>query len=329
MEHLADYAVFFAKFATAGIIIVLVLIAVAVIAARARRAETEHLEVKNLNKKLESMSFLLKAAILPGKEYKKALKASRKSDKQRAKTAQVEHGRRRIFVCRFRGDVRASAVAALGEEITAILTIARPQDEVVVVIESAGGTVHGYGLGASQLQRVRNRGIPLTAAVDKIAASGGYMMACVANKIIAAPFAVVGSIGVIAQLPNFNRMLKKHDIDFEQITAGKYKRTLTLFGENTEEDRHKLREELKDAHELFKEFVREHRPQVDLDQIATGEHWFGARALAMHLVDELSTSDDYLAEQAANADVFEVRYAYKRHWYEKFLAAARAAVGAG
>ena len=208
----------------------------------------------------------------------------------------------------FKGDIRATEVTSLREEITAILTVATTGDEVLVKLESAGGTVHGYGLAASQLKRIRDKGIHLTIAVDKVAASGGYMMACVAHKIIAAPFAIIGSVGVLAQMPNFNRLLKKHDIDFEEITAGKYKRTLTLFGENTDEDREKMREELADIHLLFKEFIHENRSQVDVEKIATGEHWHGKRALELKLVDELRTSDDYLSSSVNTADIFEIDY---------------------
>ena len=203
--------------------------------------------------------------------------------------------------------------------LTAILTVADKKDEVVIILESGGGPVHGYGLGASQLKRIRDKEIKLTAAVDKVAASGGYMMACVADNIIAAPFAIIGSIGVLAQIPNFHRLLKKMDIDFEQITAGDYKRTLTLFGENTDKDREKFKEELEDTHRLFKEFVKDSREKVDIDKIATGEHWYGKRAIDLNLVDELITSDDYLSKAAKEADIFEVKYERKKPVTEKLF----------
>jgi serine protease SohB len=165
--------------------------------------------------------------------------------------------------------------------------------------------------------RVRERNIPLTVAVDKVAASGGYMMACVANKIIAAPFSIVGSIGVVAQIPNFHRLLKKHDIDFEQFTAGEFKRTVTMFGENTEEGRVKFRKEVEDIHLLFKDFITQHRPKVDIASVSTGEHWPGIRALENQLVDELKTSDDYLLENSKDADLFEIKYSTKKSLWEK------------
>ena len=147
----------------------------------------------------------------------------------------------------------AHEVESLREEITAIISIANPsKDKVLIRLESGGGVVHGYGLAASQLQRIKSAGIPLSVAIDKVAASGGYMMACVADEILAAPFAIVGSIGVIAQIPNFNKILKKNDVEFEQITAGEFKRTLTLFGENTDKAREKFREEIEQTHDLFK-----------------------------------------------------------------------------
>jgi serine protease SohB len=182
--------------------------------------------------------------------------------------------------------------------------------------------VHGYGLAASQLLRVKEAGIRLTVSVDKVAASGGYMMACVADTIIAAPFAIVGSIGVVAQLPNFHRLLKKNDIDFELHTAGEYKRTLTVFGENTDKAREKFQADIDDVHDLFKQFVAENRSTVSIDEVSTGEYWFGQRALEKRLVDRLCTSDSYLMEKSCDHDIVEVRYRARRSWQEKLGLAA-------
>ncbi len=234
---------------------------------------------------------------------------------------------RRVFVLSFNGDIAASAVDALRLEVSAVLGAANDGDEVVVRVESAGGTVHGYGLGASQLARVRGRGIALTVAVDKVAASGGYLMAAVADRILAAPFAVIGSIGVLAQVPNVHRLLKKHDVDVEVLTAGRFKRTLDVFGENTEEGREKLRQELEDVHALFQEYVGSWRPKVDLEKVATGEAWYGQRALDHALVDELVTSDEYLARACESADVFEVTWQQPKRPIERLLGQAAEAAG--
>ena len=234
---------------------------------------------------------------------------------------------RRVFVLSFNGDIAASAVDALRLEVSAVLGAANDGDEVVVRVESAGGTVHGYGLGASQLARVRGRGIALTVAVDKVAASGGYLMAAVADRILAAPFAVIGSIGVLAQVPNVHRLLKKHDVDVEVLTAGRFKRTLDVFGENTEEGREKLRQELEDVHALFQEYVGSWRPKVDLEKVATGEAWYGQRALDHALVDELVTSDEYLARACESADVFEVAWQQPKRPIERLLGQAAEAAG--
>jgi serine protease SohB len=212
------------------------------------------------------------------------------------------------------------------EEITAVLSQATDKDEVVVKVESGGGMVHSYGLAASQLARITQKNIPLTVCVDKVAASGGYMMACVANKIVAAPFAILGSIGVVASLPNFHKLLKKNDIDYEMFTAGEYKRTVTMFGENTEKGRAKFVEDLEDTHVLFKEFVSENRPQVDIEKVATGEIWFGRRAKDVNLIDEIITSDEYLLSQIETADIFQVEYVYKKSIQEKLGFAAQGAV---
>lgn len=214
----------------------------------------------------------------------------------------------KIYVLDFKGDVQASAVENLREEITLILATAKSgRDRVMVRLESPGGMVHGYGLAAAQLVRLRDAGFHLTICVDKVAASGGYMMACIASEIISAPFAVVGSIGVVAQVPNFNRLLKEHNIDFELYTAGQYKRTVTMFGENTEEGKAKFEEELQQTHALFKHFVEKYRPQLNVEKVATGEHWYGEDALSLNLVDKLQTSDEYLLSLLPQHDVYAVQ----------------------
>ncbi len=314
MEFLTEYGMFLAKLSTISILFIVIVGALIFILMRAKN-DHEHLNIKNINEKYETMSFMLNSQVLNKKAFKKFLKEHKKELKKK----EALDERKKIFVLNFIGDIKASTVSSLREEITAILTVANKNDEVVVILESGGGTVHGYGLGASQLKRIRDKEIKLTAAVDKVAASGGYMMACVADKIIAAPFAIIGSIGVLAQIPNFHRLLKKMDIDFEQITAGDYKRTLTLFGKNTDKDREKFKEELEDTHELFKEFVKNNREQVDIDKIATGEHWYGQRAIEMNLVDELITSDDYLTSAAKEADIFEVKFERKKPVSEKLF----------
>ncbi|MBV1789174.1 protease SohB [Marinobacterium sp. D7] len=324
-EFLADYGLFLAKTLTVIIGILLVLSGVGSLVARRREAREGHVEVKNLNQHLEEMQQDIEDEVFDEQRLKQLHKEQKKADKREAKERKkaLKKGeepapeRKRLFVLDFDGDLHASQVDWLREEISAVLTLARKEDEVVVRLESGGGLVHGYGLAASQLERIRKREIPLTICVDKVAASGGYMMACIGNKLIAAPFALVGSIGVVAQLPNFHRLLKKHDVDYEVFTAGEYKRTLTLFGENTDHGRKKFVEELEDTHGLFKEFVREYRPALDLEKVATGEVWFGRRALDIGLIDEVGTSDDYLFEACENADVFQVRYELKKGLQER------------
>lgn len=213
----------------------------------------------------------------------------------------------KIYVLDFKGDTAASAVEQLREEITLILATAKAgRDRVIVRLESPGGMVHGYGLAAAQLVRLREAGFHLTICVDKVAASGGYMMACIASEIISAPFAIVGSIGVVAQVPNFNRLLKDNKIDFELFTAGEYKRTVTMFGENTEEGKAKFEEEIQQTHALFKHFVEKYRPQLNVEKVATGEHWYGQDALDLNLVDKLQTSDEYLLGLLPQHDVYTI-----------------------
>lgn len=315
MAHfIAEYGLFLAKTLTLVLAILLIAGGIAFIASRSRDVNRDHLDIKKVNEKYEEMSDTLKAATLPKEELKREIKNEKRQKKAASKLGGDTEGlrRKRIFVLHFDGDIKASPLASLREEITALLTVATPDDEVFVCLQSGGGLVHAYGLAASQLMRIKDRKIPLTICVDKIAASGGYMMACVADRIIAAPFAIIGSIGVIAQLPNFHKLLKKHDIEFEQLTAGEFKRTITMFGENTDKARQKFIEELEDMHLLFKEFIQQHRPIVDIDRISTGEHWPATRALELKLVDELKTSDDYLLENSRHHDIFEIRYTIKR-----------------
>ncbi|MCU0833574.1 MAG: protease SohB [Chromatiaceae bacterium] len=318
---LVDYLLFAAKVLT--VVLALGLLLVALVRSRRGRIDGDRLEVVDLNEKYRNMARALQRASLPKKAIRKLTKSDRKTEKARRK-APAGEGRRRVFVVDFHGDIKATEVASLRELITAVLMEAKPQDEVVVRLDNAGGVVTEHGLAASQLARVRARQIPLTVAVDKVAASGGYLMACVASKIIAAPFAAVGSIGVVAQLPNFHRLLERSGVDFELHTAGEYKRTLTLFGENTEAGREKLRQQLEDTHGLFKGFIQEYRSQVDLAKVATGEYWYGARALALGLVDEIRTSDDYLMAATEDADVLLLTYAAHKRPLERLLSSVGA-----
>ena len=318
MEFLADYASFLAKTVTLVVAILVVLIALASL-RRGRKPSGGHLEVHKLNDFYKSMRERLEQAVLD----KEKLKSQRKREAKAAKQARKsDETRPRVFVVDFDGDIKASAVENMRHEITALLSLATPQDEVVLRLESGGGMVHGYGLAASQLVRIRDAGIPLTVCVDKVAASGGYMMACIGDKILGAPFAILGSIGVVAQLPNVHRLLRKHDVDFEVLTAGEYKRTLTVFGENTEKGREKFQDDLETTHELFKNFVARYRQQLPIDEVATGEIWLGIAALGKQLVDEIRTSDEYLAERAREADLYQLHYAHKKSLPERLGMAA-------
>ncbi len=320
-EFFADYGLFLLK--TLTIVVAVIAITSAIAAAGKKAAQQEGLEIENLNRKYRSMALAVKQAVLRKTDWKKEAKAAKERDKAEAKAVE---SRRNIFVIDFKGDLRASAVPSLREEISAVLEVATPEDQVVVRLENYGGIVHEHGLAASQLARVRDREIPLTVVVDKVAASGGYLMACVANRILAAPFAILGSIGVLAQIPNFNRLLDNHGVDFEQISAGKYKRTVTVFGKNTDADRAKLKEELEDVHSLFKGAVAKYRPGLDLEKVATGEHWYGTRALELGLADELRTSDELLAELARDHNLYRLCYKIKKPLQKRLLAQADAAM---
>lgn len=328
MELLSQYGLFLAKIAT--IVVAIAVVATLIVNLTQRKRQRGELRITNLSEQYKEMQEDMSAALLDGPQQKLWHKAQKKKHKLEAKTAKANAKRGvkapgdkpKVWVLDFKGSMDAHEVTALREEVTAVLAVIKPQDQVVLRLESPGGVVHGYGLAASQLQRLRDKNIPLTIAVDKVAASGGYMMACVGNRIISAPFAIIGSIGVVAQIPNFNRFLKNKDIDIELHTAGQYKRTLTLLGENTEEGRQKFREDLNETHHLFKDFVHQMRPQLDIEQVATGEHWYGQQAQEKGLVDEIGTSDDLLLGLMEAHDVLNVRYLQRKKLMDRFTGSA-------
>lgn len=322
IDAFIQLGLFTAKSFIIVLVVALILLIFFMLLANAKQKTKGRLNIRNLNKKYIETTDELLVETLPKKQLKKALKERKAIEKEKEKATVVPPN---VYVLNFMGDAKASAVSSLREEITAVLNIATPKDEVVVRLESGGGFVHSYGLAAAQLMRVRSRNIPLTVTVDKVAASGGYLMASVANKILSAPFAIIGSIGVLVQMPNFHRLLKDKHIDFEQLMAGDYKRTLTLFGENTEEGRQKLQHEIEDVHQLFKNAIVNHRPQVDIQKVATGEHWLGQQAIDLKLVDEIQTSDDYLMERSKHATVFEVSFEVKKPFLARLSATASAA----
>ncbi len=324
-DYLLQYGLFLAEAVTVVAAAAAVIVVVAVVARQRGRSGTERLEVHDLGARYRELRQTLESGLLGAKERKATAKARKREAKARRKEGRSD--RPRVFVLDFKGDMRASAVSSLREEVTAVLVHARPDDEVLVRLESAGGLVHDYGLAASQLMRVRERGIPLTVSVDRLAASGGYMMACVADRILAAPFAILGSIGVLAQIPNFHRLLDSHGIDFEQFKGGEFKRTVTMFGENTDADRAKLRQDIDELHDIFKRFVTEQRPGLDIDRVATGEHWLGRRARELGLCDELVTSDEYLLAANERADLFGVRFEVRKRLSTRLAESVAALLG--
>lgn len=341
-EFFLSYGLFLAKILTFFILVLAVIFILSMLGGRGRR-EKGSITVTHVNEALENNKDAMYAVVLDGadlkntfKNKKKQKKLESKEQKKAAKIAAKSRGdgetivdekkRRRMFVLDFKGDIKASQVSSLRREVTTVLSVADVYDEVLVNIESGGGTVHGYGLAAAQLERVRNKNVALTVCVDKVAASGGYLMACVANKIIAAPFAIVGSIGVMAQIPNIHRLLKKYDVDVELLTAGEYKRTLTVMGENTDKGREKFLADIQIIHDQFKNFISRFRPQTDIASVATGETWSGQAAVNVNLVDEVMTSDEYIVNTCETADVYRVKFEGKKSLPEKFGLAAEAGV---
>ncbi len=329
MDYLLQYAFFLLKGLT---LLLLFVLAVGALVAASRRGKGKkhdssvNIEVTKLNEEFDEVRKKMETALSEGDQGAKKSKPQRRRRRRRrlahwfgrkaGAEEKKEESRPRLYVLDFTGDLSASASEGLAWEITAILMAASDGDEVLICIESGGGSVEGYGLAAAQLDRIKARGLKLMACIDRVAASGGYMMASVADHIMAAPFAIVGSIGVVTQLPNFHRLLKKHDVDYEIISGGRHKRTLTMFGENTEEGRAKLTEQIEGIHEIFRRHVAGNRDGIDIEAVSTGEPWLGQQALDNKLVDELKTSDDYLLEVSKSRDIYCVRYQYGvRNWW--------------
>lgn len=338
MEFLSEYGLFLAKVVTLVVAFIVVIGALISAGSRGKRAANAgkgSITIVRLNDELDDMRDSMKKSVLDKAQFKQEQKLEKKRHKQeekerkkqskalvnKAQDEAPEEVKKRVYVIDFNGDIEASEVESLREEITAILSLATPHDEVLLRLESPGGMVHAYGLASSQLLRIRDKGIPLTICVDKVAASGGYMMACLASKLIAAPFAILGSIGVLVQLPNFHRLLRKHEVDYETISAGEFKTTLTTFGEITKKGRNKVKEDVEEMHVLFKNWVKQHRPAVEIDTIATGETWVGLQALELNMVDAVMTSDECIVAACEEADVFEVSYQIRRSLGDKLGAA--------
>jgi serine protease SohB len=332
MDAVDQYLLFLAETVTLLVVFVVAVAAIAVLGLRQRQDPEEgHLSVRHLNDQLDDLVDAIDGAVLEAKDMRRRRRARRKDRRREQRSARPARpagaddshpdveGRPRVYVLDFVGDLEAEPVSALRHEVSAVLGAAREGDEVVLRLESGGGMVHAYGFAASQLMRLKAAGVRLVVVVDRIAASGGYLMACIADELIAAPFAIVGSIGVVVELPNVNRLLKRHDIDVEVLTAGRHKRTLSTLGPNTDEGRRKLREEIDDIHGLFKEFVSARRPALDVERVATGEAWHGTRALDLKLVDRLATSDEYLLSRADEADLLEVRWEPAESRLERLL----------
>ena len=315
MVFLTEYGLFLAKCATVVIAILIILSAFAGMSSKTK--DPKKIKVKKVNRQLDELKNHIDTATL-SKSALKAQKTTAKKDKKSKK--KESKPRPRLFIIRFKGDIKASQVKSLRQEITAILLAAKQDDRVLLCLESPGGMVPNYGLAASQLARLKDAGLPLTIAVDNVAASGGYMMACVADHIIAAPFAIIGSIGVVFQLPNLHRFLDKKHIDHEMLTAGEYKRTLTVMGKNTTQGRNKMQIEIDETHALFKEHISQFRPQVDMDTVATGEHWYGTQALTLQLIDAIQTSDDYILDNRDQYDIFEITQQQKQSALQKITA---------
>ena len=346
-EFMEQYWSFYNAGVTIFLIAGLALIIKLVFFKRKRRKKEPHLNFKHWNhrfendferleKELHVAPFLPKEATkLLMKARKKEVKEEKRIDKEKSvKTISTIREKLKdglnseevlkqhsncVYVLTFIGSIMASEVEQLRDQISFLLEIAQPADEIVVRLTSPGGAVPQYGLASSQLERLKQAGLRCVVCVDTVAASGGYMMAAVADKIIAAPFAIIGSIGVVAGIPNFHRVLQKNEVDYHLFTAGKYKRTVTPFTEVTDEGKQKLQDDITAIHEAFKRLIKEGRPDVDIEEIATGEYWLASQAKEKGLVDEIMTSDDYLGSKLDDCEVIEITTETEQNRLEKLI----------
>lgn len=324
MDSFIQIGVFFTQ--TLIIVVGIIAVILTITAVSMRTKSDKSPDINDLNEKYKEQKQALLSVMLSDDELKKEKKKLKKEEKNKSTTTQ---SLKKLFVIDFvKGDVQASHVDRFREEITSVLSVAKPGDDVLINVESPGGVVHGYGLAAAQILRLREFGLNITVSVDKIAASGGYMMACVAHKIIGSPFAIVGSIGVVAQLPNFHRLLKKHDIEYKEYTAGEFKRTVGLFTEITDKGERKFIEQLESTHVLFKNFVSRFRPHLKMEEIATGEYWFGQQALEKGLIDEIKTSDEFIQNQLNHKQVYKISFEKKPSLSQKLSDMVQATVQA-
>lgn len=333
IDLLSQYGLFLLKTVTLLIAILIVIAAVAQTAQK-QKADGGIFVIENINEKFQDVKKAFLAEILTKADYKhwlkgnkKAHKSEEKKEKKQKKQKKSPDNKNRLFVLRFDGDIKASHTLALTECINALIDCAKPEDEVLLVLESAGGFVHSYGHAAAQVHRIRDHNLKLTIAIDKCAASGGYLMACLADTIIASPFAIIGSIGVIGQIPNFHKVLKKNNIEYEMHTAGEFKRTLTMFGENTDKARGKFIEDIQVTHDLFKDHVARNRPMVDITEVATGEHWHAIQAYEKKLVDKIQTSDAFIMASLPDKQIYEISYKEKQKLSDKMMSNLSAQLG--
>lgn len=309
MEQLIEFGLFAGKAIVILLVALIIMITMAVLIAKSKHGEK--IEITHINKKLEKYALALKSACFNKKMLKNEIKNLKKKSKKKSKD------KKNVFLIDFDGDIKADQVESLRDEITTVLQVAQKGDEVILNLESPGGMVHTYGLAAAQLERIKKKELKLTVCVDKVAASGGYLMACVADRILASPFAIVGSIGVLAQVPNLHKFLKKHDVDYKEYTAGEYKRTITMFGEITDKKQEKFVEQIQETHNLFKNFVNKNRPSLDLEKVATGEYWYGQQAIDLGLIDDIKTSDEYILEHLEKSEIYQVKIQEKKKLNEK------------
>ena len=219
-----------------------------------------------------------------------------------------------LYYLEFEGDIQASEAAKLKQEILVCLQVAKPTDVFLILVESSGGSVSNYGDLYSVMEMIKKRGHTLWVAIDRVAASGGYLISLPADKIFATPFALIGSIGVLSEVPNFGGLLDKYGVKMEEYTAGERKMNISMFRENGEEQKEHHRKKLGKIHELFKAQLVKYRggliekKGVDIGELMEGDFWMGENAFELGLVDELKSSVEILLDEKDHFNILKVNY---------------------
>lgn len=173
---------------------------------------------------------------------------------------------------------------------------------IVLRVDSPGGTVAASEEIATYVKECEK---PVVVSVGDVGASGAYMISSQADSIWANPGSSVGSIGVIAQIPNVSGLLDMVGVEFQTFTAGEYKDAGSAYRDLTKEEEALIQGEVEEAYDQFIDIVAEGRglERAKVEELAIGWTWSGVRAKELGLVDEVGTYRDALEDAAERGGI--------------------------